>query len=560
MSQTRIMIVEDEGILALDIQKRLLGMGYAVPVVTASGEEAFRKAGDIPLDLVLIDTRLMGAVDGIGAVLGGRASEDIPVVYIAAPGNLVAVDDAQQAAPYGYILTPFDDLHLRNTIEMALYRHNLEKKLRESQQWLSTTLNSIGDAVVAADPQGRVLFMNASAAALTGWAQNDAIGKDIGLVLRLVDETTRLLVQFPVAAALLDRPERVLPAHSLLIAQDGKEIPVEDSLAPIKDGRGSMVGFVLVFRDITARRKKDEALRRSEFTFRNMIAQLPVGIALFNADGCVVEANPVVWELLGVSSFAALEGLCLFDDRNLSQDLKSRIRAGEGVNFQACVDYDAIKSSKLFQKKKSGKITLEFTITPWLGEGNTRDGYLLQVQDISLRKQAEERILHDARHDSLTGLPNRTYFLEQLLRAHALSRRRKEYIAAVLFMDLDRFKAVNDSLGHDAGDQVLVVIAQRLKNCLRPGDFVARFGGDEFAILLENINAVSDAISVAERVLTEVSKTISLMGRELSISTSIGIALTTAGQAHAEDLLRSADSALYRAKNSGRSRYAVYEE
>lgn len=179
--------------------------------------------------------------------------------------------------------------------------------------------------------------------------------------------------------------------------------------------------------------------------------------------------------------------------------------------------------------------------------------------DISGRKYTEEKLLHDALHDALTGLPNRVLFMERLSHALSLGKRRRNYSFAVLFLDLDRFKLINDSLGHAVGDQLLIAIARRLEKHLRVGDTVARLGGDEFTILLEDIKDVSITTNIADRLQEELTMPFYLDGHEVFTSASIGIASSTIGYECAEDLLRDADIAMYRAKALGKARYEVFD-
>lgn len=179
--------------------------------------------------------------------------------------------------------------------------------------------------------------------------------------------------------------------------------------------------------------------------------------------------------------------------------------------------------------------------------------------DITQRKSAESQLLHQAFHDSLTGLPNRLLFLERLEYALRRSQKVEGYLFAVLFIDLDRFKVVNDSLGHNIGDQLLVAIAQRLKACVRPGDTVARLGGDEFTVLLSDILDVGDANSVADRILQHLSMPFHLSGHEVFTTASIGIAISHSAYKQAEDLLRDADTVMYRAKALGKARCEIFD-
>ncbi len=180
--------------------------------------------------------------------------------------------------------------------------------------------------------------------------------------------------------------------------------------------------------------------------------------------------------------------------------------------------------------------------------------------DVTERKTAEDQLLHDAFHDTLTELPNRALFMNRLKHAINASQRRRDYQYAVLFIDLDRFKVINDSLGHVVGDQLLIAVSKRIKGFLRPTDTVARLGGDEFAILLEDIHDDRDAIHIAERIKKDLPQPFTIMGYETFTSASIGIALGSAGYDRPDHLLRDADIAMYQAKSNGKSRYEIFDE
>jgi diguanylate cyclase (GGDEF)-like protein/PAS domain S-box-containing protein len=184
---------------------------------------------------------------------------------------------------------------------------------------------------------------------------------------------------------------------------------------------------------------------------------------------------------------------------------------------------------------------------------------ILQVQDITDRKLAEERLQHDAFHDALTGLPNRAMFLDHLRLAIARRSRREALGFAVLYLDVDRFKVINDSLGHPIGDQLLIGLARRLENCLRPGDTVARLGGDEFILLVEDLHDESEAITVAERIQKQLQVPFDLSGREVFATVSTGIASSWTSYNDPEDIVRDADTAMYRAKQSGKARHELFD-
>lgn len=180
-------------------------------------------------------------------------------------------------------------------------------------------------------------------------------------------------------------------------------------------------------------------------------------------------------------------------------------------------------------------------------------------QEIAARKLAEEQLLHDAFHDALTGLPNRVLFMDRLAHTIAIAKRREDYFFAVLFLDLDRFKVINDSLGHIIGDQLLIELGKRLLTCLRPGDTIARLGGDEFVILLEDIRDVLNITRIVKRIENEMILPCNVAGHEIFATASIGIALSSTGYDLPEDILRDADTAMYHAKAQGRANYVVFE-
>lgn len=182
------------------------------------------------------------------------------------------------------------------------------------------------------------------------------------------------------------------------------------------------------------------------------------------------------------------------------------------------------------------------------------------LTDVTEQKQAEKQLLHNAFHDALTGLPNRALFMDRLKHSLAEVKKGDGYSFGVLFLDLDRFKVVNDSLGHQIGDQLLVATARRLESCLRPGDIVARLGGDEFAIIVDRVRHVSDAVQAAERIRVHLSSPFNLSGHEVFISASIGIALNQTGSEQPDEIIRNADTAMYRAKDLGRGCFELFDK
>ncbi len=241
----KILVVEDESIVAKDMQNRLQKLGYAVAVVVSSAKDAIEKVREINPDLVLMDIVLKGDIDGIGAAGIIRTQFHVPVIYVTAYADDKTMERAKTTEPYGYLLKPLDSKELLITIEMALYKHKMEKKLQEREKWLAGTLKSIGNGVIATDTRGAVTFMNPAAETLTGWIHEEASGRPVTEVFRIMHEGTKLY----------ENPfERTMKTGGIqdsgsviLVAKDGTERVVANTGAPICDEEGTVLGAVFVF-------------------------------------------------------------------------------------------------------------------------------------------------------------------------------------------------------------------------------------------------------------------------------------------------------------------------
>jgi PAS domain S-box-containing protein len=281
--RARLLIVEDEGIVALNIQNRLQGLGYSVVATVSSGEEAIQVAGETRPDLILMDIKLDGKVDGIEAAAEIHRLFHLPVVYLTAYTNDETLNRAKLTEPYGYILKPFEARDLCTTIEVALYKYQMEQQLREREQWLATTLKSIGDAVITTDTEGLVTFMNPVAEALTRWRLEEVIGNDLTRVFQTINEKTRAVVENPVLLALQQGITVGLENHTLLVTKDGAEIPIDDSAAPIKDEVGKILGAVLVFHDNIEKQQSEARLEKNNERLEAEVAKLSEQLSQANA-------------------------------------------------------------------------------------------------------------------------------------------------------------------------------------------------------------------------------------------------------------------------------------
>ncbi len=266
MENAKILVVEDEKIVARDIKNRLKSLGYTVPAIVSSGEEAIKKAEEIRPDLVLMDIVLKGKIDGIKAAKEIYSRFNIPVVYLTAYSDQETIKRVKKTEPFGYIHKPFEIKEIRSTVEIALYKHSMESRLKEKKRWLALTLKSIEDGVVTTDKNGTVTFMNPIAEALTGWKKEEAIGRNLSEIFKIMGEETHTpLYEDPVTKAIKDGTVSGLSDCILLIAKDGTEIPIDKSTAPIRDDEGNITGVVLVLRKASKPRQLEEALRTHQF-------------------------------------------------------------------------------------------------------------------------------------------------------------------------------------------------------------------------------------------------------------------------------------------------------
>ncbi|NTZ86830.1 PAS domain S-box protein [Burkholderia metallica] len=259
MSAARILIVEDDRVVSRDIAQQMHRCGHVVIGSVATGEEAITLAAKEMPDLVLMDVRLEGGLDGIDTARHLRESFNLPIVFLTAYADEETVRRATVTEPFGYVLKPFDDVQLRTVVEMALYKHDAERRLRESEQRYAVTLDSIGDGVIATDFKGDITLINPVAEALTEWVRGDAIGKPLEEVLDLFDEDTAAPLNINVAAVLREGGVIKFPPRTTLVGRAGRSVPVENRGTPIVNDSGGVIGMVFVIRDATETRKAAQA-------------------------------------------------------------------------------------------------------------------------------------------------------------------------------------------------------------------------------------------------------------------------------------------------------------
>ncbi len=300
---------------------------------------------------------------------------------------------------------------------------------------------------------------------------------------------------------------------------------------------------------------QSDALRESEERFRSAFTYAPIGIALVSSTGNWLKVNRALCDILGYSEeeFLAVDFQSMIFPEDLGETLVKlhELYSGKIPNCQ-------MEHRYLHESGKTVWASWSASAANDAQSNNLR--LIFQIQDISGKKVAEEKLQHEATHDALTGLPNRPFFMSRLSAALEQTRLSTNYKASILFIDLDRFKYVNDSLGHLAGDLLLKEISERLRDCMRPSDLVARLGGDEFTILVEGNYDINEVTRIAERIQRKFSVPFELDGNEVYSSASIGILHASVKHLKSEDMMRDADTAMYQAKRAGKARHEVFDE
>jgi len=372
MSQTSILVVEDEHIVARDIASRLHKRGYVVAGIASTATEAIEQAGRTHPDLVLMDIMLRGDVDGITAADQIRDLYDTPVVYLTAYADEHTLQRAKVTDAFGYILKPFEERELCITIEMALYKHRMEARLRESERWLATTLRSIGDGIIAADTSGNITFLNPVAEQITGWLSAEALQHQLAEVFNTAFDDVG-----------------TGPPATVLVSKSGKRIPIEESAAPIKDDRGVITGMVVVFRDVTEQRHAEEALRVSEARVTGIVASAMDAIITIDSNQRIILFNAAAEQVFGWSSHEAL-------GRHVEEFIPSRYRPSHKEH----IDEFGVSGAMKRRMGRPGIVTglrhggIEFPIEASISQVESQGErlYTIILRDITERLKAEEAL------------------------------------------------------------------------------------------------------------------------------------------------------------------------
>jgi diguanylate cyclase (GGDEF)-like protein/PAS domain S-box-containing protein len=419
---------------------------------------------------------------------------------------------------------------------------------------LNMAIAQLPVGVVISDPNlpdNPTVFVNSAFSQITGYSAAEFLGNNCRC-LQGPNTNLETVAEIRGAIAAHQPISRVL----LNYRKDGTPFWNELNITPVFDGDGILTHYIGLLTDVTERKRNQEALKDSEERYALSVQGANDGIWDWNLQTGDLYLSPRWKTMLGYTAHELDDTLDNWFERIHPDDqywLKRELSAHlEGLTPHFEYEHRMRHRNGAYR----WVLTRGLAVFDAAGKASRMAG---SQTDITGRKQVEEQLLHDAFHDALTGLPNRALLTDRLHHALELSRRNSAFLFAVVFLDLDRFKVINDSLGHMMGDRLLVTVSKRLLACLRPGDTVARLGGDEFVLLLENLTDVYGATSVAQRIKAALAEPISLSGHEIFISASMGIALGNCDYPHPADLMRDADTAMYRAKSQGRDRYEIFD-
>jgi len=410
-------------------------------------------------------------------------------------------------------------------------------------------LRSVTDGIIIFDQKGMIRAFNSASENMFGYAEAELIGQPFSTLVKTEGTGWNQDDFLPVSGESKDEGERI--CYETLGWRRGEDaFPIELSISrTLLEGRPAFIGIA---RDITDRKQADDALRRSEERFRSIFEHAVAGMNTMDREGRLVEVNDAFCRFLGFSA-EELRGLSVEDFTHPEDRSETREALRE-----AAVGLRQVYSREKRYIHKDGSTVWGHIFRAWVFDDEGQQTHSIGlVQDITERKRASEELDYLVHHDALTLLPNRRQLNDRM--NHALARaERSGSQLALLHLDLDRFKMINDSLGLECGDQVLMEIGGRLNSMIRTSDTLARLGGDEFVVLLEELYEVKKAAVVAQKILAEIAAPLSAGGQTLVLTASLGISLYPSDGGTLEDLLKNAEKAMYQAKEEGRNTYRFY--
>ncbi len=586
MAGASILVVEDEAIVAFNLQRILIGFGYQVPETVETGLKALQAVEKFHPDLVLMDIHLQGNIDGIETAHFIRAYHDIPIIYLTAYADESRLSQACETAPYGYLIKPVQDRDLRATIETALLRHRLDMKLKESETAYRALYHNTPAMLQTVDPGGAITQVSNYWLATFGYTREEVVGRPAldfidGSFLRYLHE--EILPEFHRAGAIRDM-------ECQFVGKNGRVVDVYCSAAGVFDAQGCLLHVLVALVDISARKRAEaaerdqhalaEALRDTAAALSSTLSFAEVLERVLNNVGNVVPYDAV--NIMLVENDTARIVRChgyrelgreeeaLFSSHKI-RELPQLFRMAE---TRQPVTYPSTHLLPGWEPEwacsyAGAPIVIKGRLVGFINLIGLTPGFY--TPEIASRLQAfadqvaiaieNARLYAEVQRlatlDDVTGIFNRRRLLELGQREYERARRYGLPFAAVL-LDIDGFKKVNDTYGHIAGDRVLAGIAAAISRHIREVDIFGRYGGEEFIVFLPQADRRA-ALEVAERLRALVAQQIFETDREkISVTISLGVALLSDDTLSLAALIGRTDKAMYAAKQAGRNRVELY--
>ncbi|MGF2617870.1 diguanylate cyclase [Rossellomorea vietnamensis] len=425
-------------------------------------------------------------------------------------------------------------------------RRKRDKEIERVKKRLELIWNSTADAVYTIDKKANFTQVNEAFANLLGWTEEELLAdRKITIIPNACNEDLNGILEK------LHKGETISSLHAQRKHKDGSLVDVLASYSPFLDNKGRFDGAAVIYKDITEQLKFQKQLQESEEKYRLIAEHSSDLIKVLDLQGNVLYASPSHQHILNIDpEYYVNKSFKTF----LHQEDMYKLDSFIGRIIQT----KEADSVQIRAAKKNGEwVWIDSVGTPVMDEEDNIIKIITEGRDVSERKLYEEKLKKLALYDHLTELPNRRLFIKELKNAMETSSRTQTKLG-VMFMDLDRFKWVNDTMGHDVGDQLLVEFSKRVRSCLREEDLLARFAGDEFLVMVPDLKEESQIYPIAERILNSLQEDWEIEGQRFSTTSSMGIAFYQPYDQNYKDLLRYADEALYKAKERGKNRYQVY--
>ncbi|MBY0419907.1 MAG: diguanylate cyclase, partial [Pararheinheimera sp.] len=535
--QSNILIVEDEYVVSLDLKSTLEDLGHRVTGTVARGEDVVARAMECPPDLVLMDIQLADKMRGTEAAQHLKKQMDVPVIFLTAFCDENVLEQAEKSFPHGYLIKPFDRRELEACIRMAILRHQAELKVKSSEQRLQLAL---------------------AAAKMTHWQLNlstdelemDADSYDPQLVYDPLEggfSQLKAILAGSEHQRLSQLFTRKRDFNAVFRSAHSKPLRYIELFGHFQTSQNQKLINGLM-RDVTHKQKEELQLRQANTVFKTTSE----AILVLDEAGQVLSANPA-FSLVTGHSEAEVQGLKPDDflyPKQQTSPVSVRLQELSSSHWSGEVECKRKDGSRFPTWQHLCKVRSPMT-------KGTISHYVVMFSDISALRRAEENLATLAFSDHLTGLGNRVK-LEKMLNTELLRAKRNQSMLGILYLDLDGFKLVNDTLGHHAGDLLLQEVAHRICKLTRAGDVATRVGGDEFVLVVPDIHHPSDCLRIAEKILHTLAQDISLQDNIVNVSASVGIACYPDDATSYEELLKCADLAMFAAKDDGRNRFTFF--